>query len=134
LPIAYYPALSDADIDKLLADDKPDTVEFMITPKQDVGSLQINKLAEEMQDVSRRGIRTGNTATDENVSRHRQVERIEITSANRTMWTSDSDLLRPLGLQPESSRPGGAEVGDIVWLAKRRKQPDVSRELRYELI
>jgi hypothetical protein len=62
LPIAYYPALSDADIDKLLADDKPDTVEFMITPKQDVGSLQVDKLAEEMQDVSRPGGRHRNIA------------------------------------------------------------------------
>lgn len=53
LPIAYYPALSDADIDKLLADDKPDTVEFMITPKRDVAALQVDKLAEEMQDVGR---------------------------------------------------------------------------------
>ena len=67
MPIAYYPALSDADIDKLLADDKPDTVEFMITPKQDVGSLQMDRLVEEMQDVSWRGICIGITATDEHV-------------------------------------------------------------------
>jgi len=52
LPISYYPPLSDASIDKLLADEKPDTVEFMITPKQDVQSIQVDKLAEEMQDVS----------------------------------------------------------------------------------
>jgi hypothetical protein len=38
-----------------LADDKPDTVEFMITPKQDAGLLQIDKLAEETQDVSGSG-------------------------------------------------------------------------------
>jgi aspartyl-tRNA synthetase len=57
LPISYYPTLSDADIDKLLVDDKPDTVEFMITPKQDVASLQMDKLVEEMQDVSWSGVR-----------------------------------------------------------------------------
>lgn len=43
---------------------------------------------------------------------------------NRTTWMSESELLRPLGLEVESSLPGGAEVGDIIWLAKRRKQPD----------
>ena len=37
---------------------------------------------------------------------------------------SNSELLRPLALEAESSLPGGAEVGDIIWLAKRRKQPD----------
>jgi len=52
LPISYYPPLSDASIDKLLADEKPDTVEFMITSKQDAVSVQFDKLAEEMQDVS----------------------------------------------------------------------------------
>jgi hypothetical protein len=34
----------------------------MITPKQDVGSLQMDKLAEEMQDVSRPGGRHRNIA------------------------------------------------------------------------
>jgi hypothetical protein len=35
-----------------LADEKQDTVEFMITPKQDAQLIQSEKLAEEMQDVS----------------------------------------------------------------------------------
>jgi hypothetical protein len=52
LPIAYYEALSDADIDKLLADDKPDTVEFLITPKKDASLIDVSKLSEEMVDVS----------------------------------------------------------------------------------
>ena len=39
---------------------------------------------------------------------------------------TDSDLLKSLDLHPEATREGGAEVGDVVWLAKRRKQPDVS--------
>ena len=119
LPIAYYPTLSDADIDKLLADEKPDTVEFMITPKRDVGSVQMDKLAEEMHDVSlaripqtRAGVRDVDHLTD------CQVERIEITSANRTTWVTDSDLLKSLDLHPEATREGGAEVGDVVWLDK----------------
>lgn len=52
LPIAYYPALSDADIDKLLADDKPETVEFMITPAQDASLVDVKALAVDMNDVS----------------------------------------------------------------------------------
>jgi aspartyl-tRNA synthetase len=63
LPISYYPPLSDASIDKLLADEKPDTVEFMITPKQDVASVHFDKLAEEMQDVSGLVISQGSSQT-----------------------------------------------------------------------
>lgn len=55
-----------------------------------------------------------------------QIERIEITQFNLQSWTLESTLLKPLDLHPEASRPGGVQVGDIVWLAKRRKHPDVS--------
>lgn len=33
--------------------------------------------------------------------------------------------MKPLNLKPEAGRPGGVQPGDIVWLAQRRKQPDV---------
>jgi hypothetical protein len=51
LPIAYYPALSDEDLDKLLADDKPDTVEFLITSARDVKSLNVNSLTDDLPGV-----------------------------------------------------------------------------------
>ncbi|KAJ9111255.1 hypothetical protein QFC22_006555 [Naganishia vaughanmartiniae] len=102
LPIAYYPALSDDDLDKLLADDKPDTVEFLVTESRDVKSLNISSLTDDLPGV----------------------EKVEITSRNILTWPLESELLKPLGLKPEAGRPGGVQPGDIVWLAQRRKQPD----------
>ncbi|GHJ89423.1 hypothetical protein NliqN6_5825 [Naganishia liquefaciens] len=102
LPIAYYPALSDEDLDKLLADDKPDTVEFLVTSAKDAKSLDLKTLTDDIPGI----------------------EKIQISAGNVLTWPSQSDLLRPLNLQPEAGRPGGVQPGDIVWLAQRRKQPD----------
>jgi aspartyl-tRNA synthetase len=54
-----------------------------------------------------------------------QVEKVEITARNILTWPQESKLLKPLDLKPEAGRPGGVQLGDIVWLAQRRKQPDV---------
>jgi hypothetical protein len=51
LPIAYYPALSDEDLDKLLADDKPDTVEFLVTSAKDAKSLDFKTLTDDIPGV-----------------------------------------------------------------------------------
>lgn len=55
----------------------------------------------------------------------KHVEAIKITEANILSWPSQSPLLKPLGLQPEASRPGGVQAGDVVYLAKRKKIPEV---------
>lgn len=39
LPIGYYPALSDDDLDTILGDEREYTVEWMITPAANVGGL-----------------------------------------------------------------------------------------------
>ena len=44
LPIGYYPALSDADIDKVLMDQSIYTVEWMITRAEDVKQLDLDSL------------------------------------------------------------------------------------------
>jgi aspartyl-tRNA synthetase len=41
-------------------------------------------------------------------------------------WTSESPLTQALGLELEGGRPGGAQPGDVVWLAQRKKIPEVS--------
>ncbi|KAJ9091071.1 hypothetical protein QFC20_007746 [Naganishia adeliensis] len=102
LPIAYYPALSDEDLDKLLADDKPDTIEFLVTSARDAKSLDLESLTDDIPGI----------------------EKIKITAKNILTWPRQSDLLKPLDLNPEAGRPGDVQPGDIVWLAQRRKQPD----------
>ncbi|KAJ9107139.1 hypothetical protein QFC19_002799 [Naganishia cerealis] len=102
LPIAYYPTLSDEDLDKLLADDKPDTVEYLVTSARDAKSLDLKSLTDDIPGI----------------------QKIEINSRNVLTWPSESELLKPLGLSPEAGRQGGVQPGDIVWLAQRRKQPD----------
>ncbi|KAI5450214.1 aspartate--tRNA ligase msd1 [Naganishia albida] len=102
LPIAYYPALSDEDLDKLLADDKPDTIEFLVTSAKEAKSLDLKSLTDDIPGI----------------------EKIEITTKNVLTWPQQSDLLKSLDLKPEAGRPGGVQPGDIVWLAQRRKQPD----------
>ena len=39
LPIGYYPAMSDADLDKILVDESAYTVEWMITPAAHADSI-----------------------------------------------------------------------------------------------
>lgn len=102
LPIGYYPALSDADLDRILVDNNPDTVEFMITPADHASLIDIKHLSEELQDV----------------------ERIDITASNTSSWTTQSEHLKHLSLQPEAGRPGGVQPGQIIWLAKRKKHPE----------
>jgi hypothetical protein len=55
-----------------------------------------------------------------------QVHRVDITDSNVHSWTSESPLTQALGLELEGGRPGGARPGDVVWLAQRKKIPEVS--------
>ncbi|KAJ9095328.1 hypothetical protein QFC21_005694 [Naganishia friedmannii] len=127
LPIAYYPALSDEDLDKLLADDKPDTIEYLVTSARDVKSLHVNSLIEDIPGVRTFPIPGVCVGFDTGAYRQipLQIEKVEITAGNILTWPQESELLKPLALSPEAGRPGGVQPGDIVWLAQRRKQPDV---------
>lgn len=51
LPIGYYPTLADEDLDKILLDQSPSQVEFMITPAHQAKDLDIGSLAESSQFV-----------------------------------------------------------------------------------
>lgn len=51
LPIGYYPTLSDESLDKILLDQNPSHVEFMITPAALAKNLDIGAIAESLQVV-----------------------------------------------------------------------------------
>ncbi|CAD6589660.1 MAG: hypothetical protein TREMPRED_005467 [Tremellales sp. Tagirdzhanova-0007] len=102
LPIGYYPALSDADLDTILGNESEYTVEWMITPAAEVDGLEPAVL----------------------LHNNPLVHHIRISEANVHSWPQDSPLTRPLKLQLDQSRPGGASPGDIIWLAQRKKIPE----------
>lgn len=52
LPIGYYPTLSDESLDKILLDQLPSTVEWMVTPKKWADAIDVPKFAGENQSVS----------------------------------------------------------------------------------
>lgn len=52
LPIGYYPTLSDESLDKILLDQSPSTVEWMVTPKKWADAIDVPKFAGENQMVS----------------------------------------------------------------------------------
>lgn len=52
LPIGYYPDLSDDDIDKILVDERPSTVEWMVTPAEWAKHLNVPDIREAFKDVS----------------------------------------------------------------------------------
>ncbi|WWD22322.1 aspartate-tRNA ligase [Kwoniella shandongensis] len=99
LPIGYYPTLSDADLDKILLDQSPSTVEFMITPAEQAKGLDIASFA-------------GNNAF---------IDYVKINESNTHSWPNDSVLTKPLGLQLDKSIPGGVKPGDVIWLSRRKK-------------
>jgi aspartyl-tRNA synthetase len=51
LPIGYYPTLADESLDKILLDQNPSHVEFMITPAHLAKNLDIGSIAESSQVV-----------------------------------------------------------------------------------
>jgi len=53
LPVGYYPTLADESLDKILLDQNPSHVEFMITPANLAKDLDIGSIAESSQVVSR---------------------------------------------------------------------------------
>ena len=52
LSIGYYPTLSDESLDKILLDQSPSTVEWMVTPKKWADAIDVPKFAGENQMVS----------------------------------------------------------------------------------
>jgi len=52
LPIGYYPTLADESLDKILLDQNPSHVEFMITPAHLAKNLDIGSIAESSQVAS----------------------------------------------------------------------------------
>lgn len=55
-----------------------------------------------------------------------QVNRIPITAANVKSWPSKSPFLQSLGLEIDPTLPGGAQEGDVILLAQRKKVAEVS--------
>ncbi|KAK8845377.1 hypothetical protein IAR55_006090 [Kwoniella newhampshirensis] len=99
LPIGYYPSLSDNDLDKILLDQSPYTVEFMITPAAQAKGLDIASFA-------------GNNSF---------IDYVRINESNTHSWQNDSVLTKPMGLEMDTSMPGGVKPGDVVWLSRRKK-------------
>lgn len=52
LPIGYYPTMSDASLDKILMDESPSTVEWMVTPKAWADAVDYKKIGKENPYVS----------------------------------------------------------------------------------
>ncbi|KAL7418924.1 aspartate--tRNA ligase msd1 [Cryptotrichosporon argae] len=99
LPIGYYPALTDDAIDKVLMDQSPSTVEFMVTPAALAAGLDVGAMA----------------------SANQFIDHVRITESNMYTWHKESVLTLPLGLSLEPGRPGGVQPGDVVWLSRRKK-------------
>ncbi|GMK58926.1 hypothetical protein CspeluHIS016_0603680 [Cutaneotrichosporon spelunceum] len=102
LPVGYYPTMSDEALDKILMDQSPSTVEWMITPKAWAESVDVSKVGNE----------------------NPYVDYVRITPENQYSWTKESVLTLPLGLTLDSSLPGGAQPGDVIWVSRRPKIPE----------
>ncbi|OWZ33872.1 aspartate-tRNA ligase [Cryptococcus neoformans AD2-60a] len=99
LPIGYYPTLSDNSLDKILLDQNPYTVEWMVTPAAQAAGLDIPSIA-------------GSNSF---------IDYVKITNANAHSWLGESVLTASLGLSLDKSLPGGVNPGDVVWLSRRKK-------------
>ncbi|WOO80187.1 Aspartate--tRNA ligase [Vanrija pseudolonga] len=99
LPIGYYPTLSDESLDKILVDERPSTVEWMITPAAIASGLDIPSFAETSQ----------------------RIDYVRITEQNQFSWAEDSVLTKPYGFAFDPTLPGGAQPGDVIWLSQRPK-------------
>ncbi|WWC57851.1 aspartate-tRNA ligase [Kwoniella dejecticola CBS 10117] len=99
LPIGYYPTLSDASLDKVLLDQSPSTVEFMIVPARQAEGLDIPSLARSSQ----------------------SIDYVKITDKNIYTWQNESVLTAPIGLEQDRSLPVGVKPGDVVWVSRRKK-------------
>lgn len=99
LPIGYYPTLSDDSLDKVLLDQNPYTVEWMVTPAAQAAGLDIPSIA-------------GNNSF---------IDYVKITNANTHSWLGESVLTASLGLSLDKSLPGGVNPGDVIWLSRRKK-------------
>ncbi|WWC85555.1 aspartate-tRNA ligase [Kwoniella dendrophila CBS 6074] len=99
LPIGYYPTLSDAALDKILLDQSPSTVEYMIVPAHQAEGLDIPALARSSQ----------------------SIDYIKITDKNIYTWQNESVLTAPIGLDQDKSLPAGVKSGDVVWVSRRKK-------------
>ncbi|WVQ64507.1 uncharacterized protein L199_002674 [Kwoniella botswanensis] len=99
LPIGYYPTLSDASLDKILLDQSPSTVEFMIVPAHQAEGLDIPSLAKSSQ----------------------FIDYIKITDKNIYTWQNESVLTAPIGLEQDKTLPAGVRPGDVVWVSRRKK-------------
>ena len=93
----------------------------MITPAHLAKNLDIGSIAESSQVV--RLVNPIHEKAD------RQIDHVRITEANRYSWPSESVLTIPLELELDKSIKGGAEVGDVIWLSRRKKIPEVSSVL-----
>jgi hypothetical protein len=90
----------------------------MITPAHLAKNLDIGSIAESSQVV-----RLVNFIHDKADG---QIDHVRITEANRYSWPSESVLTIPMELELDKSIKGGAEVGDVIWLSRRKKIPEVS--------
>ncbi|OCF33078.1 aspartate-tRNA ligase [Kwoniella heveanensis BCC8398] len=140
LPIGYYPSLSDGALDKILLDQSPSHVEFMITPADHAAGLDIPTIAKNSQYVSYAfsslprdllGSAHDQRATADNDSllrivlalavSHFQIDYVKITEKNVYTWHDESVLTKPLGLDQDRSLPAGVKPGDVIWLSRRKK-------------
>ncbi|WRT63567.1 aspartate-tRNA ligase [Kwoniella shivajii] len=99
LPIGYYPTLSDASLDKVLLDQSPSTIEYLISPAAQAQALNIRSLAQSSQ----------------------FIDYVKITNDNIYTWQNDSVLTAPIGLEQDRTLPAGVKVGDVVWVSRRKK-------------
>lgn len=54
-----------------------------------------------------------------------QIDYVKITRENQYSWLKESVLTLPMGLTLDKSIPGGVEPGDVIWLSRRKKIPEV---------
>lgn len=124
LPIGYYPTLSDNSLDKILLDQNPYTVEWMVTPAAQAAGLDIPSIAGSNSFVCHPPIsflQLLPTNLFFFFSLFKKIDYIKITDANAHSWLGESVLTASLGLSLDKSLPGGVNPGDVVWLSRRKK-------------
>ena len=113
--------MSDADLDAILLDKSEYTVEWMITPSEQASSLDASALL-----GNNAFVRPPPPVFTQQLSGY-QVHHVRITEENVHTWPDESPLTKTMNLRLDKTLSGGVKPGDIIWLAQRKKLPEVCR-------
>lgn len=87
LPIGYYPTMSDESLDKILMDESPSTVEWMVTPKAWADAVDVAKIGLENPYVSASEASARSERSERNAAN--AVQRTQCSK--RSAWPAESE-------------------------------------------